>query len=176
MSGFRSDFFPESDWIISRNPIGFLPRSDRVIRSYLSFRPDQVGWSDHPIILPDRVPESPTDEYTVSQDSTQQQRARHSVWRDNHVVTSTMTSQDTESTGPVALYPLGRRKTTRTRAKNKKRKRARPNSLFQSTVRASSVLSPMLIGMLLQKRMPLKYMTMCIMMNILMTLIVYLHI
>ena len=60
--GIRSDFPPESDRIFSRNPIGFLPGSDRVIRSYLSFRPDQVGWSDHPIILPDRVPESPTDD------------------------------------------------------------------------------------------------------------------
>ena len=57
----RSDLCPESDRIISRNPIGFLSGSDRVIRSYLSFMPDQVGWSDHPIILPDRVPESPTD-------------------------------------------------------------------------------------------------------------------
>ena len=62
--------FPESDRIFSRIPIGFFPGfrsvffpgSDRVIRSYLSFRPDQVGWSDHPIILPDRVPESLTDD------------------------------------------------------------------------------------------------------------------
>ena len=58
----RSDFFLDSDRIFPRNPIGFLPGSDRVIILYLSFRPDQVGWSDHPIILPDRVPESLTDE------------------------------------------------------------------------------------------------------------------
>ena len=86
-------------------------------------------------------------QYTFSQDSTQLQQARHSVWRDNHVLPATPPSQDTEPSGAASLHsapgraPTGttaRTKTTKTTS-NRKRKRARPTTLSQSTT--SSELS-----------------------------------
>ena len=53
-------------------------------------------------------------QYTFSQDSTQLQQARHSVWRDNHVLTTPPPSQGTGAGGPDASlpppagHPLGR--------------------------------------------------------------------
>ena len=66
-------------------------------------------------------------------------RSPNSVWRDNHVLTVTSASPGTGSaeTGPTLGCP---RKTN----KNRKRKRARPTLLSQST--ASSALLPMLDG------------------------------
>ena len=94
-------------------------------------------------------------QYTFSQDSTQLQKARHSVWRDNHVLTTTPISQDTaisqetasDGTGtphPPTYRPLNgaTSKATKTTNNNRKWKRARPFSLSQSTT--SSVLSPMM--------------------------------
>ena len=91
-------------------------------------------------------------QYTFSQDSTQLQQARHSVWRDNHVLTATPPSQVTESSGAATSHyspgrePTGmtnRTKTTKTTS-NRKRKRARPTTLSQSTT--SSELPPILDG------------------------------
>ena len=78
-------------------------------------------------------------QYTFSQDSTQLQQARHSVWRDNHVLTTTPTSQGTEPVEAGILHLPNPRTLTN---KNRKRKRARPTSLSQSIT--SSVLSLML--------------------------------
>ena len=89
-------------------------------------------------------------QYTFSQDSTQLQQARHSVWRDNHVLTTTPPSQVTETSGTASLHSppggvragtINRTKTTKTSG-TRKRKRARPTTLSQSTT--SSELSPIL--------------------------------
>ena len=92
-------------------------------------------------------------QYTFTQDSAQLQQARHSVWRDNHVLTTTPPSgrpQAAEATGaatphsPTRRTPTGttiRTKTIKT-TNNRKRKRASPSSLSQSTT--SSELSPIL--------------------------------
>ena len=89
-------------------------------------------------------------QYTFSQDSAQLQQARHSVWRDNHVLTTTPPSQGTALAGIDTSHPPTCRtltgattKTTKaTETTNRKRMRARPSSHSLSTT--SSVLSPML--------------------------------
>jgi hypothetical protein len=52
----------------------------------------------------DQAPHGPIDRFLVTQDSTQLQQARHSVWHDNHVITSAMTSQTLEP-GPDPAMP-----------------------------------------------------------------------
>ena len=89
-------------------------------------------------------------QYTFSQDSMQLQQARHSVWRDNHILTATHPSPATENAGAATPLsppcgaptgPTNRTKTTRS-TNTRKRKRARPATLSQST--ASPELSPTL--------------------------------
>ena len=62
--------------------------------------------------------------------STQLQQARHSGWRDNHLLTTTPTSQGAELAEAGTPHLLNSRTLTKTTAKttnkNRKRKRARP--------------------------------------------------
>ena len=74
-------------------------------------------------------------QYTFSQDSQQLHRARHSVWMDNHVITSAPSTQQTEpghsEPRMVAVSHTRTHKAPVTRKRS--RGRARPQTISQST-------------------------------------------
>ena len=67
-------------------------------------------------------------QYTFCQDSTRLQQARHSesVWRDNHVLTTTPISQGTEPAEAGTPHRHNPRTLTKTTDKNRKRRREDP--------------------------------------------------
>ena len=121
-------------------------------------------------------------QYTFSQDSTQLQQARHSVWRDNHVIATTPPSQTTAAIGAATSHTPSRRTltgpTTRARTKitkttnNRKRKRRDP----RRSPRVPRALSchPYRIRTLLQGMRLLMYMITCLLMCIRMKLLIHL--
>ena len=74
-------------------------------------------------------------QYTFSQDSQQLHRARHSVWMDNHVITSAPRTQQTEPGHPEPrLAAVSRTRTRKAPVTRKRgRGRARPQTISQST-------------------------------------------
>ena len=71
-------------------------------------------------------------QYTFSQDSQQLHQARHSVWMDNHVITSAPSTQHTEPRRPEPRQVAASRTRTRKVPVTRKRGRARPQTISQS--------------------------------------------
>ena len=74
-------------------------------------------------------------QYTFSQDSQQLHRARHSVWMDNHVITSAPSTQQTEPSHPEHRSAVDSHTRTHKAPVTRKRGRgrARPQTISQST-------------------------------------------